>query len=306
MNSVMLPMQPRLSGGSIGSLGIPISPVNSMGMSPVGVSGGSPVNSGMMAMSPGARRPGSFGSMGMSPQMMGTPTYAGAGYGGPVVASPIGMPAPPLGGGGVVVGGVPGTAHPAGLSPASMGPPPILAAPGQPLDKRTVVAHVDASGCEPDLAVGQDDKVVLSVPPFAARVWVTWENGQPAAGMQTIELTFPTLQHLSMDYRFGEMELPICETAACAKMQVAELPSTLSYDVKLSTEGAGGRVGFKDKLKNGTEVGYGIFEYELEGEGNLESEHRPECTILWLSGTFKLTGKVTCVNNVQPAAAAPQ
>lgn len=191
----------------------------------------------------------------------------------------------------------------AGLSPTTMGPPPIIPAPGQPRDKRSVVAHVDASAFEPDLVLGQDDKAVLSVPPCSARVWVTWENGQSVSmsGAQTIELMFPTLQEMVMDYRFGEMELPISECAGCKKMQVAELPPSFSYDVKLSTEGAAGRVGFNDKLPNGIQVGNGIFEYELEGEGNLESEHRPECTILWLSCTFKLTGTVKCVNNVQPA-----
>lgn len=182
----------------------------------------------------------------------------------------------------------------------------MIPAPGQSMDTRGVVAHVDASAFEPDLVLGQDDKVVLSVPTCPARVWVAWENGQPvsAAGIQTLDLIFPSLQEMSMDYRYGEMEIPISEVAGCAKMQVAELPPTFSYDVKLSTEGAAGRVGFNDKLPNGIPVGNGIFEYELEGEGNLQSEHRPECTILWLSCNFKLTGKVTCVNNVQPSAPA--
>lgn len=244
-------------------LGMPISPVHSM----ASMGGGSPVSHALMGQSPLA--------------VLRTPTH------------------------GTLIGASPMNMSPQILSPAIghtpvMGPPPIITPPGQPRDKRTMVAHVDASSFEPDLVLGQDDKAVLSVPPCQARVWVTWENGQLAAEAQMVELEFPTLQHMSMDYRFGQMELPIREKAGRAKVKVAELPATLSYDVKLSTEAAAGRVGFNDKLPNGIPVGHGIFEYELEGEGNLESEHRPECTILWLSCDFNLTGQVTCVNNVQP------
>lgn len=186
-------------------------------------------------------------------------------------------------------GPVSGYRSPQAPPPQAGFPGPYPGPPGQ--TKQDILCIADASNFDPDLTL-VGDTALLSIPATQVMVQVLWaQSRQPVCPPVPILVEFPNLKGWNIKYDHGARRE--IRDVSMTKHPIASLPSSLTYDVRLQTVGAGGRTGFLDK-ENGVKIGDGILEYTLSGEGNLEVQQQPDRSVLILSCIYTLTGAAQC------------